>query len=100
MNLNPRSIYNGIEEFSNLINMYNIQVIGISESWERQEMPLKDLINIPSFRVLTNVCQRSGRGGKPALVICEKMFHIKELSPRPIIVPVGVEAVWRLQSHF
>ena len=96
MNLNPRSLYHRADEFSKLVELYNIQLVGVSESWERENMPLKELINIPGFRVLTNVCQRSGRGGKPALIISEKHFHIIEISPNPITVPAGVEAVWAL----
>ena len=43
-----------------------------------------------------NVVQRSRKGGKPALVIKEEKFHIKQLCPDIITVPIGVEAVWAL----
>ena len=36
------------------------------------------------------------KGGKPALVIKEDKFYIKQLCPDVITVPVGVEAVWAL----
>ena len=96
LNLNPRSIYNRTEEFSNLISQYNVDVCGISESWERESQPLEEIIKIDQFRVLKNVVQRQKRGGKPALVINEKKYHIKELCPNIITVPIGVEAVWAL----
>ena len=76
MVINPRSIYNRVDEFSKIIYHYNIQVSGISESWERESLPLKDLIKIPNYRVLTNACQHLGRGEKPALIKDESQFHI------------------------
>ena len=45
---------------------------------------------------MKNVKQRKGRGGKPALVISEKHFFIKELCPDIITVPNKIEAVWAL----
>ena len=96
MALNPRSIYNCTNELSDLIIQYNIAITGVSESWERENLPLKEIIQIENYKVITNVLQRTNRGGKPALIISEKLFHIKELCPNPITVPVGVEAVWAL----
>ena len=79
-----------------MITQYNVSVTGVSESWERQDLPLKDLIQMENYRVITNICQRQYRGGKPALIIDERKYHIKELCPNPITVPLGVEAVWAL----
>ena len=96
MNLNPRSIYNRLEELSEIIEQYNISVAGISESWEREDQPLNQIIQIENFKVLTNVVQRQNRGGKPALLIDESLFLIRELCPKVITVPIGIEAVWAL----
>ena len=40
--------------------------------------------------------QRNRKGGKPAILACEKDHYIKELCPDIITVPKDVEAVWIL----
>ena len=46
--------------------------------------------------MITNVKQRDFKGGKPAILVNEDKFYVKELCPDPITVPVGVECVWAL----
>ena len=65
----------------------------VSESWERENYTLRQIEN---FKVLTNVKQREFKGGKPAILVNEEKYHVKELCPDPITVPIGVEAVWAL----
>ena len=72
MALNPRSIYGRTDELKTMINQYNLEIVAISESWERANLPLREIIQIENYKVITNVHQRSNRGGKPALVISEK----------------------------
>ena len=38
-NLNPRSIYNKVDEFKEFIENEDIDVAFISESWERDDFP-------------------------------------------------------------
>ena len=96
MNLNPRSIYNKTDEFYLLLEQYQADVVCVSESWERDNLPLKELLELEHYEVITNVKQREFKGGKPAIIINKKKYHVKELCPEPITVPVGVEAVWAL----
>ena len=96
MALNPRSIFSRTNGLSTMINQYKLNIVGISESWERDNLRLTEIIQIENYKVITNVHQRSNRGGKPALVISEKKYYIKELCPNEITVPVEVEAVWVL----
>ena len=96
MNLNPRSLYNKVEEFSLLVEQYESDLIILSETWDRVSQPLQSLIQLQDYQVITSVNPRSFRGGQPALVINEKKFNIKMLNPEPITVPEGVEAVWAL----
>ena len=96
MSINPRSLYNKADEFLNLVEQYESQVIFLSETWDRVTQPLENLINLENYRVITSPNPRNFRGGKPALVINEEKFHIKPLNPEPITVPDGVEAVWAL----
>ena len=55
---------------------------------------LEDIINIEGYKWVQNVAQRRKNGGKPALLINEEMFYIKEVCPDLITVPIGVEACW------
>ena len=96
MNLNPRSIYNKTDDFKLLVDQYEADVICISESWEREDLTLKELLNLENFEVFTNVKQRDFMGGKPAIVVNTQKYDVKPLCPDPITVPVGVEAVWVL----
>ena len=96
MNINPRSIYNKTEEFHLLLEQYEADVICISESWDRDNLPLKELLDLDDFEVITNVKQRDFKGGRPAILINKDKFHVKSICPEPITVPVGVEAVWSL----
>ena len=96
MNCNPRSLYNKTVEFSELIEEYSADVITISESWEREEKTLRELLQLENYKIITNVKQRDFKGGKPAILINEEKYYVKTLCPDPITVPVGVECVWAL----
>ena len=52
-----------------------------------------------NYRIISNVKERDGRGGKPALVVKDSNFIVKELCPKEVTVPVGVEAVWILMRR-
>jgi hypothetical protein len=78
MNLNPRSIYNKLKEFSTLITEEQIHCVFLSESWERPEFDLTKLIDIEDFSVISNPHQRKGMGGRPALIINTK--HYKDVT--------------------
>ena len=93
LNVNPRSMYNKVEEFKTLIEQLDCQLCFISESWDRSGLSIESLIQIENYRFVKNVCQRNGRGGKPALLVSEKEYVVKELCPNLITVPVGIEAV-------
>ena len=96
VNLNPRSIYNKTDEFKMLMEQLEVGVCFMSESWDRQSLGLEEVINIDGYRVIKNVLQRNGKGGKPALIISEDNYFIKELCPDVITVPPKIEAVWAL----
>ena len=96
MNINPRSIYNKTEEFQLLLDQYQAEVICMSESWERSNLPLDKLLKLDNFKIISNVKQRDFRGGKPAILVNEEKYYVKSLCPEPITVPIGVECVWSL----
>ena len=70
----------------------------MSESWQRDDLSLSQLLDLEDYMVICNVKQREFRGGKPALIIRTDKYNVKPLCPDVITVPVGVEAVWALIS--
>ena len=96
MNLNPRSIYNKIREFITFIKEESIHCVFISESWERPEFDLSHLLDIEDFTVISNPHQRKGQGGRPALLINTRYFHVRNLTNTLIEIPWGCEATWAI----
>ena len=93
-NINPRSLYNKRKEFHTFIEQMEIDVAFISETWENENETLQDIINIENFQVISNVYQRKGRAGRPALVVNTEKYICENLTNSVIQVPWGVEAVW------
>ena len=96
MNLNPRSLYNKVDDLKLVLEQYEADCVCISESWERENFTLQELIGLDNYTAITNVHQRDFGGGKPAILVRNDKYHIKPLSPEVITVPIGVEAVWAL----
>ena len=96
MNLNPRSVYNKVNEFHGLVKELEVDVLFISESWERENKPLDQIINLENYQVISNVHQRKGKGGRPALVINDSKYHVMNLTNSLISIPWGVEITWAL----
>ena len=94
MNVNPRSIYNKVEEFHAFVEEHQIDCIFMSESWERVNKPLDKIIKLPNHIVISNPHQRKGVGGRPALIINSNKYHVRNLTQSLIDIPWGVEATW------
>ena len=62
LNLNPRSIYNKVEDFKLIIEQYQIDVAFISESWERDDLHLDDIIQIEDYKFISTVKKRGFAG--------------------------------------
>ena len=72
-NLNPRSIYNKINEFTTFVDEEEIDLILLSESWEREELTLDEVINLENHKIISNVFQRKGKGGRPVMIANSKI---------------------------
>ena len=96
LNINPRSIYNKIIQLKTYIKKKNIDAVFLSESWERQEEPLTNILDIDGFQVISNPYQRKGIGGKPVLIINTKKFNVINPNQSMISIPWGVEIVWAI----
>ena len=68
MNINPRSIYNKSDEFHTLVTELEVDLITMSESWERESLPLDQLIKLDNYQVISNVHQRTGKGDRPTII--------------------------------
>ena len=89
LNLYPRSIYNKKKEFVTFVEEESVDLICISESWERENLKLDELIKMDGYEVISNVFQRSGKGGRPAIIANGKHFNIENLTNTAVIIPWG-----------
>ena len=93
-NINPRSIYNKADEFHTLVEEEELDLIFISESWEREYLPLDQIIKLEDHTVISNVSQRVGIGGRPAIIANKNKFNVQNVTNTLVQIPWGVEAVW------
>ena len=100
-NINPRSIYNKIEEFTTYIKEKEIDLVFLSESHERtyptkngDKQTLSEIIDLDDYIVISNPFQRKDKGGRPALVINNQKYQVQNLTQTDISIPWGVEIVW------
>ena len=89
LNLNPRRIYNKIEEFKTLFDEEEIDLVCLSESWERPELGLKEVIKIEDAEIISNPYQRKELCGRPAIVVRKTKFDIEDLTNTQISIPWG-----------
>ena len=95
-NINARSIYNKLNEFHEFIKEEEVDLIFLTESWERQDLTLDKVIKLEDHKVFSNFNQRSGKGGRPALIVNHRKYEVQDLTNHIIQIPWGVEAVWCL----
>ena len=93
-NINPRSIYNKQEEFHDFVKEEMVDAIFMSESWERNNFTLDKVIHLEDHMVISNVSQRKGCGGRPALIVNKSKYEVENVTNTLIQIPWGVEAVW------
>ena len=98
LNINPRSIYNKKEEFSLLLEQYSADVICISESFERESLPLHQVLELENYEIISMIKRREFKGGNPVILINKDKFIVQKICPDPVTVPVGVEAIWAVIS--
>ena len=93
-NMNPRSIYNKQNEFHTFIKEESVDLLLMSESWERKNLTLDQIIKLEDHVVISNVSQRKGMGGRPAIFANAKKFEVENITNTLVQIPWGVEAVW------
>ena len=93
-NLNPRSVYNKIDEFHTFVKEEEVDLLFMSESWEREYLTLNQIINLEDHTVISNVSQRKGKGGRPAIIVNHTKYQVQNITNTIVQIPWGVEAVW------
>ena len=61
--MNPRSVYNKVHEFHEFVVNEDVDIVFMSESWERENKTLNELISLEGYQVVSNVHQRRGQWG-------------------------------------
>ena len=92
MNINPRSAYNCPENLALLVKEESIDVTFVSESWEREDFTLEQLLRDSlgeDYQILSNPHSRTaGRpGGRPAIIIRKDKYIVKNLTNTVIHIP-------------
>ena len=68
MNLNPRSLYNKLKNFKEYVSENEVDVVCVSESWEREDETIESILNDAELTVISNPFQRKVRGGRPIII--------------------------------
>ena len=93
-NLNPRSVYNKTNEFHTFVEQEEIDLLFMSESWEREHLTLDEIIKLENHTIISNVSQRTGTGGRPAIFADHTKYEVQNITNTLVQIPWGVEAVW------
>ena len=96
INLNPESVNSKQNKFHTLVFELSVDLICISESWERENLTLEQIIHLEDYQVVSNVYQRSGKGGRPAIIANEKRYFVQNITNNLVNIPYGVEIVWAI----
>ena len=94
LNLNPRSIYNKKDEFETFVKEYEINLICMSESWERESLSLSKLLTLDNYEIISSLNQRKEKGGRPAIIVDKSIYHVENITNTIAVIPWGVEIVW------
>ena len=63
-NINPRSVYNKLDEFHSFVEEEELDCIFMSESWERDYLPLDKVIKLDDHVVISNTSHIANRSLK------------------------------------
>ena len=95
-NINPISVYNKIKEFETFVEQEEVDIVFMSESWECECKTLQEVIKLENHTILSNVFQRKGKAGRPAIIVNTNNFLDQNLTNTLLNIKWGVEVVWCL----
>ena len=73
-----------------------IDIVCISESWAREDNPLEKLLEMDDYDIIANPHARKEVGGKPAIMVNNRLFKVENPNQGLITIPWGVECVWAI----
>ena len=76
------------------VNEEVLDLICMSESFERPDKPLDSVIDLENFKIISSVHQRKGKGGRPAIFVNTNKYEVENLTNTSVSIPWGVEIVW------
>ena len=68
----------------------------MSESWEHEDLTLDQIIDLEDHKFISNVHQRTGMGGRPAIIANDKKYFVQNITNTLVTIPYGVEIVWAI----
>ena len=94
---NARSLYNKSTNFKHILHELGVEIALISETWERQELSLNELLNLQQYKVISykrpKRKEKRQPGGGAAIIYNENRFDVSKID---VPVPHGVEIAWAL----
>ena len=95
---------NKVDEIKTFIKEEAIDVAFISESHERESKRLEDHFVLENFQVISNVYQRQGKGGRPAIIVNNEKQAGAELCQAQdkleVIVYIGLKVEFKLRCSY
>ena len=85
---------NKTDEIKTFIKEETIDIAFISESHDRESKRLEDHFVLENFQVISNVYQRQGKGGRPAIIVNNEKYEIQDITNTLVQIPWGVEVTW------
>ena len=87
--MNPRSVYNKVDEFHAFVEEEEVDLLFMSELWEREHLTLDQIIKLEDHAVISNVFQRTGKGGRPAIIVNKVKYEVQNVTNSLIQIPWG-----------
>ena len=82
VNLNPRSIYNKKNEFKTMMEQLEVDCCTISESWDKDDESLENILYMDGYQIVESVLQRKRKGGKTCFGYQEGQVFYQRALPK------------------
>ena len=80
--LNPRSIYNKLEEFWIMMEQLEVDICYMSESWDRENLPLETLLQKEGYKIIKKCCAKEEKRRKTSTCYKRGKIPYKTHLPR------------------
>ena len=94
--VNPRSVYNKVIQLKSFIKEHNLDLVCLSETWERVDEPLSKILAIKDYEIISNNFSRRGVGGRPAILVNTSRYNVENITQNVAQIPWTLEIVWAI----